>query len=120
VPTLVFTNSVFILNNLRWDTFVNRMAKNLDVPIIPFDTWIQRMSSPEASDQSLNPAVKILGFFKARPLTEGTPGREAAGLPRVQTKLAESHSPTLATAPSLTVEDFDRMYEYWRRESFLS
>ncbi|KAJ5622949.1 acetyl-CoA synthetase-like protein [Penicillium lividum] len=105
---------------IKWDTFVNRMAKSLDVPIIPFDTWIQRMSSPEASDQSLNPAVKILGFFKARPLTEGTPGREAAGLPRVETKLAESHSPTLAKALSLTVEDFDRMYEYWCRESFLS
>lgn len=96
------------------------MAKNLDVPVIPFDTWIQRMSSPEGSDQSLNPAVKILGFFKSRPLTEGTPGREAAGLPRVETKLAEAHSPTLADAPSLTVADFDRMYEYWRGENFFS
>ncbi|KAJ5805816.1 acetyl-CoA synthetase-like protein [Penicillium pulvis] len=105
---------------IKWDTFVNRMAKNLDVPVIPFDTWIQRMSSPEASDQSLNPAVKILGFFKARPLTEGTPGREAAGIPRVETKLAESHSPTLAKASSLTVADFDRMYEYWRGENFFS
>lgn len=103
----------------RWSAVVDHFSRALSVPSVSFDSWIKKLAGSE--DPKVNPAIKILPFFKAKPLTtNGTPGREAIGIPRVQTQQAIQFSETLATLPILGAEDFSAWEAYWRKAGLLT
>ncbi|KAL8280977.1 hypothetical protein RQP46_006656 [Phenoliferia psychrophenolica] len=105
---------------IKWSAIINQhFSRTLSVPSVAYDTWIRRLGGSE--DPLTNPAIKLLPFYKAKPLSEsGTPGREAIGIPRVQTHLAVKYSATLAALPQLGADDFNAWEAYWRKAGLLN
>ena len=79
---------------VSWHTLLEPIAKELNVPLVPYTDWLSALessveqgSAQEVEVMRLNPALRLLLFFKAQS-TAMTPDRVAMGLVFISTDKA--------------------------------
>ena len=113
---------------VSWSTLLAPLAQELDIPLVPYAEWlsalegsVERGSAEEVEAMRLNPALRLLSFYKAHgETTEGAPDREAMGLVFIATDKAVRVSESLARLPQLDEERARTWLEAWRKADFLS
>ncbi|KAM5543040.1 hypothetical protein V8D89_003424 [Ganoderma adspersum] len=111
-----------------WHTLLAPIAQELDVPLVPYAQWlvalegsVERGSAEEVEAMRLNPALRLLSFYKAQTeTTGGTLEREAMGLVFIATDKAVRVSASLARLPQLDGERAMMWLAAWRKAGFLS
>ena len=108
---------------VSWSTVVEPIARELRLPIVPFDIWfasLQKSGDGLSADSEIevmkrNPALKILDFFRGanEKMNESA---ESMGLPQLDVSRAEKVAPSLApdALPQLSKLDAQKWIEYWR------
>ncbi|KIJ30327.1 hypothetical protein M422DRAFT_784036 [Sphaerobolus stellatus SS14] len=112
----------------RFMDFFDYYSKALHLPIIPFDSWVERLealeSSATADDLSRVPALSLLDFFRGRIQqtmnTDSTKlDAEAFGFPLLNTDISITFSYSLANAAPLGSADAEKWLAYWRNINFI-
>ncbi|KAI1791167.1 acetyl-CoA synthetase-like protein [Ganoderma leucocontextum] len=111
-----------------WRTLLAPIAQELGVPLVPYTQWLSALagsvehgSAEEVEAMRLNPALRLLPFYKAQgETTEGAPDREAMGLVFIATDKAVRVSESLARLPQLDSERARMWLAGWRQSGFLS
>ena len=95
------------------------------MPLVPYTQWLSALensveqgSSQEVEAMRLNPALRLLPFYKAQS-TAMTPDREAMGLVFISTDKAVQVSESLAGMPQLDGERAKMWLAAWRKSGFL-
>ena len=111
---------------VSWHSLLEPIAKELNVPLVPYTQWLSALensveqgSSEEVEAMRLNPALRLLPFYKAQS-TAMTPDREAMGLVFISTDKAVQVSDSLAGMPQLDEERAKMWLAAWRKSGFLS
>ena len=96
------------------------------MPLVPYTDWLSALessveqgSAQEVEVMRLNPALRLLLFFKAQS-TAMTPDREAMGLVFISTDKAVQVSESLARMPQLDGERATMWLAAWKKSGFLS
>ena len=110
---------------VSWRALLEPIAKELNVPLVPYDQWVSALessveqgSAEEVEAMRLNPALRLLAFFKAQSIAM-TPDREAMGLVFISTDTAVQVSESLAGMPQLDGERAGMWLAAWRKSGFL-
>ena len=111
---------------VSWSTILEPIAKELNVPLVPYAKWLSALegsveqgSAEEVEAMRLNPALRLLEFYKAQATTM-TPDREAMGLVFISTDKAVQVSESLARLPQLDGERARMWLAAWKKSGFLS
>ncbi|KAJ7636417.1 hypothetical protein FB45DRAFT_1138067 [Roridomyces roridus] len=100
-----------------WATLASMIARNLNVPLVPYATWLSRV---EAAGEALEGfrAPRLLSTFRALQNPEGQP--HAFGLPKVDIINALDASETLRSGKcQLGEKDVKSWLGYWRSAGLL-
>lgn len=117
-------------NPAAWTAIFSAASDELRIPLVPYSEWFKKLSQTAeglntASSVSLmerSPALRILDFFQASNVFgNGSEGREAMGLRRLDLSLAISSSPSIKkeNIPSLAGENARSWISYWKSIGFL-
>lgn len=119
---------------VTWESVFEPLASILDVPLVPYAEWYERLQSSlfdSASNTDAltidNPALKLLDFFRVSFEVTETPKalcstRDCLGLlPRVALEKSKMASKTLGdeNIAQLGKEDAARWIQHWREIGFL-
>ncbi|PIL34345.1 hypothetical protein GSI_03120 [Ganoderma sinense ZZ0214-1] len=111
---------------VSWRSLLEPIAKEVNVPLVPYTQWVSALessveqgSAQEVEAMRLNPALRLLSFFKAQS-TAMAPEREAMGLAFISTGKAVQVSESLARMPQLDGERAQMWVAAWRKSGFLS
>ncbi|KAJ7656834.1 putative aminoadipate reductase, partial [Mycena polygramma] len=101
---------------VAWDRILEAIAKDAQLPLIPFPDWVQqlqiRAAAATAEDFKPVPGLKLLDFFRV-----GVPGivqREFSTLK------AQVLSEAMRSLEPLTEEDAKRWMSYWRQKKYIA
>ena len=107
---------------VAWNSMMEPLAKLLGLHVVPFDEWVERLeksgegldANEEVAMMQKNPALKIIGTFIRAKSRQA--GREALGLPQLDTTQAQKVAPSLVPEklPPLSVDDAVRWIEFGR------
>jgi hypothetical protein len=111
---------------VAWPTLMGYIATTQGVPLVPYAYWLAALESNLADRTRLeverlraNPALRMIGFFRAMAPLAGSEGRdpayEAMGVARMDVRQGLAASPTLRNAPQLGPQDANKWMAYWER-----
>jgi len=115
---------------VKWDTVFEELASSIGVPLVSFDEWLNKLESgakaitaaDEVDSLKLNPALRIIDFYRAASAHMRTPNSgEAMGFPTLSMVSAMAASSTLAS-PSLKCldcTDVQSWVTYWKSVGYL-
>lgn len=111
---------------MPWKAVIQHIADILDVPVIPYDEWLNRLEASSTTDEDLhrNPALHLIGFYRvsATPKDANRIGeREALGLAMYETQSTVADASCLMPErlPQMGKEDISRWIDYWKRKGAL-
>ncbi|THV08178.1 acetyl-CoA synthetase-like protein [Dendrothele bispora CBS 962.96] len=98
----------------RWSSLVRTIASKLNVDVVPFGTWLEKLEEAGKKDKSAEEkisALRILPSYQAM----GLELEEAFGMALIRNERAKRLSKTLADpdVPQLGQEDLERWMAYW-------
>ncbi|CAK5275142.1 unnamed protein product [Mycena citricolor] len=100
---------------VAWDVIMTGIAGDLDLPLITFPEWIERLKKAAvgatAEDFERVPGIKLIEFFQSAEV--GT------GAVQFATAVSQEYSPTFRDLKPLDLEDAKRWIAYWRGKSFI-
>ncbi|KAF8174362.1 hypothetical protein K438DRAFT_1849366 [Mycena galopus ATCC 62051] len=100
--------------SVPWDFVMSAMARETQLPLIPFADWIQqlqdRSAQATAHDLANIPGIKLLGFFNAI-LSKSNA--------EFSTLKAQALSESMKSLTSLKEDDVKQWMNYWREKKFL-
>lgn len=105
-------------NPISWNTVFSRFSELLNVPLVPYAEWLQKLESQLNVQGSDLHALRLLNMYKNIKLESGFDVE--ATLANVADDNAKNGSSSLKNAAKLTVEDADRWMGYWKSTGFLS
>ncbi|PIL33563.1 hypothetical protein GSI_04186 [Ganoderma sinense ZZ0214-1] len=113
-----------------WDTIMVPIARELNVPLVPYTAWLsalegsiasERGSTKEVQAMRLNRALRLLPLFKDHcKKMERMPERDAIGFVFLGMDKAMRVSKSLASLPQLDGERAMLWLAAWRKSGFLS
>lgn len=111
-----------------WMSVVEPLARTLQVPVVPYSTWLQKLLDA-AADLALSkaiPAVYLADFFaslkkETKSKDQNVFSDEVFGVHVFTVKHALKASATLGdpALPGLTATDAERWLAYWRQNGML-
>ncbi|KZT28667.1 acetyl-CoA synthetase-like protein [Neolentinus lepideus HHB14362 ss-1] len=108
---------------VAWRTVFTTVSEMLGLPLVSYSAWMDKLeeSNNQKSGEYMrkNPALLLMDFFRSARLTEGNPGKEAMGLPKLSLTRAVEVSEVLRETAPLTATDVQRWVEYWKRINFV-
>jgi hypothetical protein len=113
--------------SVSWNGIFEPIAKELNVPIVPYGDWLAKLdeslihAKSEVEAVKENPALRLIEFFRTNGADKIPPGREAGGFPIMSTEVAVqvAESLTEAKLPLLGTEDALNWVKYWKSVGFL-
>jgi hypothetical protein len=105
-------------NPISWNTVFNHFSKLLNVPLVPYAEWLQKLEDQLTVTGSDLHALRLLSMYRNIKLEWGF--ETEATLANVANENSKKGSPTLRNAPQLTIENADRWMDYWRSIGFIS
>ena len=110
---------------VSWHTVMTPIAAHFGVPLVPYEHWLTALetsvvpgSAAEIDAMKLNPALRLLPFFKVQGQSI-TPDREPMGLVYLSTEKAQKVSESLSHIPELDAERAKRWLAAWKKSGFL-
>lgn len=112
-------------NPSTWSSVFSILSKELQVPLVPYSIWVEKLEASDASLETL-PTKKLLEFYKR---TSKSPAMqslnfdqatEAMGLKRLDTSEAEKASQSLRRAEKLSESEVKRWLKYWINKGFIT
>ena len=105
-----------------WNSFVEPIARRLQVPLVPYHEWLGAMEQSLRDEQTSevdtmrkNPALRILDFFRSVRFGEN---REPLGIVYLDNPKAQQVAPALGL-DQLQPEFTDRWLTAWRQSGFI-
>jgi hypothetical protein len=106
---------------VSWSSIIGAVSRELDVPLAPYTDWlraledsVQDRSKSEVEHMRTNPALRLLSFFKSIPISSAPSGREAMGMPLMDTTQAQVAAPSLKTLAPLSEAEVMSWLAFWR------
>ena len=105
-------------NPISWNTVFNHFSKLLNVPLVPYAEWLQKLEDQLTVPDCDLHALRLLNMYRNIKLEWGF--ETEATLANVANENSKNGSPSLGNAAQLTTEDADRWMNYWRSIGFIS
>jgi hypothetical protein len=103
---------------VSWASVLAVVARELGLLLVSYDEWLRRLEASvkdpvrsEVEHMRTNPALRLLPFFRS---ARAGPGREAMGLPLLDTRLAQEAAPALRAVLPLGEADVQNWLQFWR------
>ncbi|KAJ7761183.1 putative aminoadipate reductase [Mycena maculata] len=101
---------------ISWNTVLSSMANFAQLPLIPFEDWVERLKtlSAHASAEDIEkiPGIKLLDFFNAAVAGQGNT--------EFSTTEAQELSDAMKFLEPLSEDDTHRWMQYWKEKKFIS
>ena len=98
----------------QWDDLFDRIAKKLDVPLVPYPEWFSKLREASLTVQNTqaHSALRLLEFYRS--LNQGS-GPEVGGLSPCNTEVARGICPVLDEEGlrDVKAEEIQRWLGYW-------
>jgi len=111
---------------IHWTAIIQHVADALNVPIIPYDEWLNRLEASPRTDEALhhNPALHLIGFYQGSVAprdAKRVEEREAMGVAIFETKRSVLDAPSLRppALAQLGKDDVSRWIAYWSSKGAL-
>lgn len=117
---------------VNWTFLFTSFSSILRLPLVPYSQWLEKLElsaadhyATEQERASLNPALRLLNFFRAALISnsategEGNLGIEALGLRKMDLKNSVEGSDILKGARKLSESDVRLWVTYWRNIGYL-
>ena len=99
----------------RWDDVFSYIAKELNVPLRPYDEWLSKLRGASGTVKNVqeHPTLRLLGFYEAVSQENGS---EAGRLPSCGTEVARSVCSVLGGEElrGVKAEEIQRWLGYWK------
>ncbi|CAK5275098.1 unnamed protein product [Mycena citricolor] len=100
---------------VAWDVIMTGIAGTLDLPLIAFPEWIERLkqAAVDATPEDFEriPGIKLIEFFESAGV--------ATGAIQFATGVSQEYSPAFRNLKFLDSDDAKRWITYWREKSFI-
>jgi hypothetical protein len=111
---------------VSWKSIISVAAKELGVPLVPYADWLRALeeslqdaSKSQVEHMRANPALRLLPFYKKADAETKRDGREAMGLPLMNTTRAQEVAPSLRELQPLREADVTSWMAFWKRTKVL-
>jgi hypothetical protein len=102
-------------NAVPWRTLFSAVATILDVPLVPYSTWLDKV---KLSDGEV-PAAYLLSTFQKMKADGMGNGHEALGITRLAYGNAEESLPGFNDEKALCDQDVNSWMNYWQKHAVL-
>ena len=113
-------------HRVPWSTITEPLAKTLNLPTLPYHEWLDLLeksgadldADSEIEGLRVNPALRILEFFRSGKDEKSPKSTEALGLPLLDISNALQDTPSLASLAPIGQGDLDLWLTYWKRVGY--
>lgn len=110
-----------------WSKISEQLSKTLDLPIIPYFDWLDLLeksganlnAKSEVEALRVNPALRILEFFRSEKHEKSPKSTEALGPPLLDITRAQKDSLSLGTIAPIGSDAVAAWLAYWKRVEYL-
>lgn len=109
-------------NSLPWRAYLEPIANELNVPLVPYNAWLSRLEATLTDDATegekvqQNPALHLMSMWRNADLGEDM---EPPGIVRLDTAKARKVAPSLDNVRLVPGELARRWVRAWRESGFL-
>lgn len=116
-----------------WNSVFEMFGKDLDVPLVDFVDWVERLKESSLGEDEL-PSKKLISFFErvlqaypnteknpvaARNETGQVPAEESLGIKSLDLTKALKSSPSLRQVEQIKEEDLKKWLRYWESKDLI-